>query len=203
MPAVTKTYGQEYPLTFKDADIATAKKYLAQGLKELGLQKLPKLEILINDNAGHKRDAEYLQAYFKKALDIDIGIDVQTFKVRLQKTTNKEYDIVKAGWGPDYLDAMTFGDLFTSWNANNESGWSHPEYDRLIKVAAASVDAKERMEAFHKAEKILVEEAPIASMIQATRVYVQNPDLVGVIRRTISPDPDFYYARINEKVAKK
>jgi oligopeptide transport system substrate-binding protein len=203
MPGVTKTYGAEYPLSFKDADIATAKKYLAQGLKELGLTKLPKLEILINDNAGHKRDAEYLQAYYKKALDIDIGIDVQTFKVRLQKTTQKEYDIVKSGWGPDYLDAMTFADVFTSWNTNNDSGWSTPEYDQLIRTAQDSVDQKVRLDAISKAEKILVEEAPMASMVQATRVYVQNPDLQGVIRRTISPDPDFYYARINEKVATK
>ena len=40
-------------------------------------------------------------------------------------------------------------------------------------------------------------------MMEATRVYVQNPKLVGVLRRTISPDPDFYYARIVDKVAKK
>lgn len=197
MPGVTKTFGAEYPLKFKDGDTATAKKYLAMGLKELGLSTLPKLEILINDNAGHKRDAEYLQAHYKKTLGIDIGIDVQTFKVRLQKTTNKEYDIVKSGWGPDYMDAMTFADLFTSWNTNNDSGWKSPEYDALIRKAEASVDQKVRMDAFAAAQKILVEEAPIASMVQATRVYVQNPALQGVLRRTVGADPDFYYAKIN------
>jgi ABC-type oligopeptide transport system substrate-binding subunit len=55
----------------------------------------------------------------------------------------------------------------------------------------------------HKAEEILVEEAPIASLYQSTRVYVQHPQLVGVLRRTIAPDPDFYYARIKPRVAKK
>jgi oligopeptide transport system substrate-binding protein len=98
---------------------------------------------------------------------------------------------------------MTFADLFTSWNTNNDTGWSHPKYDELVRKAMGSIDAKERMDAMHEADKILVEEAPIASMIQATRVYVQHPDLVGVLRRTISPDPDFYYARINSKVATK
>jgi len=203
MPGVKKTYGEEYPVTFKDADLETAKKYLAQGMKELGVKELPKLDILINDNQAHKRDAEYLQAYLKKTLGLNIGIDVQTFKVRLQKTTNKEYDIVKSGWGPDYLDAMTFADLHTSWNTNNDTGWKNAEYDKLIRQAMDSVDPKVRMDAMNAAEKILVEESPIASLIQAYRVYVTNPELQGVLRRPLSPDPDFYFARISEKVANK
>ncbi len=203
MPGVSKTYGEEYPLTFKDADIKTAKEYLAKGLKELGLKELPKLAILINDNDQHKRDAEYMQSYYKKALGVDLTIDVQTFKVRLQKTTNKDYDIVKSGWGPDYLDAMTFADLHTKWNTNNDTGWSSPDYDKEIEAAMNSTDPKVRLDAIYRAEKILVDEAPIIPMFQAMRVYVQNPDLIGVVRRPISPDPDYYYARIRDKVATK
>jgi hypothetical protein len=38
-------------------------------------------------------------------------------------------------------------------------------------------------------------------MYQAARVYVQDPRLVGVLRRTVGPDPDFYYAKIVDSVA--
>ena len=53
------------------------------------------------------------------------------------------------------------------------------------------------------AEKILVEEAPIAPYFQQFRVYTQDPRLVGVLRRTVGADPDFYYAKIGPAVASK
>jgi oligopeptide transport system substrate-binding protein len=98
---------------------------------------------------------------------------------------------------------MTFADLFTSWNNNNNSGWKSPKYDALIKKAMDSVDQKERLDAMAAAEKILVEEAPILPYFQQARVYVQDPRLVGVLRRTVGPDPDFYYAKLSEPVAQK
>jgi len=36
------------------------------------------------------------------------------------KMTSGDYDLVVAGWGPDYADPLTFGDLFGSWNQKGE-----------------------------------------------------------------------------------
>ena len=58
-------------------------------------------------------------------------IDKQIFKQRLAKMTAGEFDMVAAGWGPDYDDPLTFGDLFSSWNKNNRGLYSNPELDRL------------------------------------------------------------------------
>ena len=66
-----------------------------------------------------------------------------------------------------------------------------------------STDPKTRMDAMAKADKILIKESPIVPMIQATRVYVQHQALRGVLRRTVAPDPDFYYAKISKRMAKK
>ena len=44
--------------------------------------------------------------------------------------TAGEFDLVTAGWGPDYDDPLTFADLFTSWNKNNRGLYSNPELDR-------------------------------------------------------------------------
>ena len=56
---------------------------------------------------------------FKKHLGLDIKIDKQIFKQRLAKMLSGDFDMVLAGWGPDYDDPLTFGDLFASWNLNN------------------------------------------------------------------------------------
>ena len=34
--------------------------------------------------------------------------------------TSGDYDLVLAGWGPDYAAPLTFGDLFGSWNQKGE-----------------------------------------------------------------------------------
>lgn len=98
---------------------------------------------------------------------------------------------------------MTFADLHTSWNENNNSGWSSTDYDAAIERAMSATDAKARLEAIAGAERILVEEAPIIPYLQSFRVYVQDPRLVGVVRRTVGADPDFYYAKFAGPVAKK
>lgn len=203
MPGVSKRYGEEYPLTFKDAQIKEAKEHLEKAKKELGLKEIPPISVLASDADNVRRDMEYFQRYLKEKLGLELKLDFQTFKVRLERTDKKDFDIVNSGWGPDYLDAMTFADLFTSWNKNNNSGWSAPKYDELIKKAMDSVDAKERLDLMSQAEKILVDDAPIAPYFQSFRVYVQDPRLVGVLRRTVGADPDFYYAKLQPSVASK
>lgn len=202
MPGVTKRYGEEYPLTFPEAQVAKAKEYLEKAKKELGLKEFPTLSVLASDKDEAKRDMEYFQRYFKEKLGINLKLDFQTFKVRLERTQQKDFDIVNSGWGPDYLDAMTFADLFASWNGNNNTGWSSKEYDALINKALDG-SGKDRFDAMSAGEKILVEEAPIAPYFQQFRVYVQDPRLVGVLRRTVGADPDFYYAKLAQPVASK
>jgi len=201
MPGVEKTYGEEYPLAIKDADIAQAKKYLDAAKKELGITEFPEIGILASDSNTARRDMEYFQRFYKEKLGLNIKLDFQTFKVRLERTDRKDFDIVYSGWGPDYLDAMTFADLFTSWNGNNNTGWKSAAYDKHIKTAMGSDKQKVRTDAMFAAEKILVEEAPIVPIFQASRVYVQDPRLTGVIRSPAGMDPDFYYAKIVDNVA--
>lgn len=203
MPGVTRRYGEEFPLVLKEPQLEKAKEYLAKAKKELNLKEFPPIGVLASDADNVRRDMEYFQRYLKEKLGLDLKLDFQTFKVRLERTDRKDFDIVNSGWGPDYLDAMTFADLYTSWNKNNNSGWSSKDYDAKIKGAMDSVDAKERLKMMSDAEKILVEEAPIVPYFQQFRVYTQDPRLVGVLRRPVGSDPDFYYAKITPAVAKK
>ena len=45
---------------------------------------------------------------------IAVKIDKQIPKQRLAKMTAGDFDMVLAGWGPDYNDPLTFGDLYAS-----------------------------------------------------------------------------------------
>ena len=89
-----------------------------------------------------------MQGALKKHLGLTLKIDKQIFKQRLAKMTAGDFDLVLAGWGPDYNDPLTFGDLFASWNLNNRGRYASPEMDRLIAVAQNASTPQSRMEAF-------------------------------------------------------
>ena len=69
-----------------------------------------------------------------------VKIDKQIFKQRLAKMTAGDFDMVLAGWGPDYNDPLTFGDLYASWNKNNRGQYNSQELDTLIETAQKQLE---------------------------------------------------------------
>ncbi len=193
---VEKTFREEYPPPEVKPDLTRARALLTSAKQELGLEEIPPLILLVSDSPTATKQAEYMQGMLKTRLGLDLKIDVQTFKQRLAKMTSGEFDIVGAGWGPDFDDIMTFGDLFASWNLNNRGRYVNPEYDRLVRVAMNSSDPKTRMDAMSGLQSILIENAVMLPMYEQGVIYLQHPKLKGMRRTVIGSDPDFTYARI-------
>ena len=187
---------EEYPPTRITPDPVKAQDYLEQALAELGMDALPELVLLAGDNPSASIQSEWLQEALKKRLGISIRIDKQIFKQRLAKMTSGDFDMVLAGWGPDYNDPLTFGDLFASWNLNNRGRYADDELDGLIAEAQNSVDPATRMRAFGDIQDLVTQKAVILPMYERGITYVVNPRLVDIKRRVIGPDPDLTRARI-------
>jgi oligopeptide transport system substrate-binding protein len=105
--------------------------------------------------------------------------------------TSGDFDLVMAGWGPDYDDPLTFGDLFASWNLNNRGRYSDAELDRQVSIAQEALEPRTRMQAFAAIQEILHEDAVILINYERGTTYVTNPALGGIVRRAVGPDPDF------------
>lgn len=190
-------FRQEYPAPEIKVDIAEARRHLELARKELGVSELPPLVFLCDDTPNAAKQAEYFQTLFKEKLGLEIRIDKQIFKQRIAKMQAGEFDLVNAGWGPDYDDPLTFGDLFASWNPNNNGKFSSPAMDRLVRTAQETVDQRARMAAFGEIQRMLVEDAIVITTYERGQSYVQNPRLKGVVRRSIGIDPDFSNAYID------
>ena len=177
-------------------DIAAARRYLAKAKAELDLDVFPPLMLLAGDSPRAQQEAEYFQYLFRKGLGIELRIDQQVFKQRLEKMRRGDFDIVVAAWGPDYDDIMTFGDLFASWNDNNRGRYNNPDYDRWVRIAQQSSDSQTRFKAMAKIQRIVVEDVPILPTYENGMLYVQHPRLKGVRRAIFGGDPVFKYAWI-------
>ncbi|MDY0404446.1 peptide ABC transporter substrate-binding protein [Virgibacillus sp. 179-BFC.A HS] len=182
-------------------DVEKAKEYWKKGLKELGVKEI-KLDYLSDDTENAKKTAEYFQNQLETNLEgLKLELTNVPFKVRLKKTTDQDYDIVMHGWGPDYLDPMTFLDLYVTDGTNNNTGYSNKEYDKLIhdaKVTYANEPAK-RWETMLKAEKLLVQDdTVVAPIYQRGRLVLIKPYVKNFEEHLFGPD----YTLKNVKIEK-
>jgi oligopeptide transport system substrate-binding protein len=159
---------------YKDNDVATAKKLLADAGFPDG-KGFPKLTIMYNTSEGHKNIAQAIQEMWKKNLGIDIELTNVEWGTYLDRQSKLDYQVSRAGWIGDYADPMTFMDMFVTNGGNNQTGWSNKDYDAAIATAKSSGDQKVRMENMHKAEKILMDEMPVMPIYFYVRVRLINP----------------------------
>ena len=198
LTGVERSFRQEYPPLAITPDLETARRHLELAKRELGVAELPPLVLLTGDAPIANKQAEYFQNLFSRALGIEIRIDKQIFKQRLEKMTSGDFDIVAAGWGPDFADPLTYGDLYASWNGNNRGKYNNPELDDQVRIAQNSVDPRTRMDAFGEIQRILIEDAVHLPNYERGNVYVQDPRLKGVVHRAVGTDPDYSQAYLIE-----
>jgi oligopeptide transport system substrate-binding protein len=198
LKGVEGRFRQEYPVPEVTVDFAAARRYLELAKRELGVEAIPPLVLLTDDSPFSNKQAEYYQNLLMRTLGLEIKIDKQIFKQRLAKMTSGDFDMVSAGWGPDFDDPLTFGDLYASWNGNNRGKYNNPELDRQVRIAQSSLDQKIRMDAFAQIQKILIEDAVLLPNYERGRVYVRDARLKGVVNRAVGTDPDYSNAYLVE-----
>jgi oligopeptide transport system substrate-binding protein len=179
-------------------NIEKAREHLELARRELGIDTWPPIVLLTGDTPVSTLSAEYYQELFKRNLGLEVRIDLQTFKQRLAKMTSGEFDIVLAGWGPDYDDALTFGDLFSSWNLNNRGRYDSAEMDGYVRIAQSELDPVKRMQAFAEIQRLSYEDVVVLPMYERGWSFVVDPRLDGLIRRTVGPEVDYTYASIKK-----
>ncbi|MFY9359350.1 MAG: ABC transporter substrate-binding protein [Bacillota bacterium] len=164
------------------------------GGSQSGSQSLPTIRFLADDSEAAKKYAQGLQEIFRQALGIELVLENVDFATRLQKMRDGDFDLVFAGWGADYNDPLSFLELWVTDGPYNDVGWSNAEFDELISIARSSTDQEERMEALAKAEKILLDEAPIIPVYWRQRNYAEHPWVKGIIRSAVFPANEWKWA---------
>lgn len=189
----------EYPPNVPELDTKLALQYLEQAKRELGVEEIPPLTLLLSDTPNSIKQAEYFQNVMARTLGLEIKLDRQIFKQRLAKMTAGDFDLVSAGWGPDYLDAMTFADLFTSWNLNNRGRYKSDRYDALILKAQSTTDQSFRNRIFGQIQQLIYDEVVVLPQYERGYIYVLHSDIAGVRRSIIGGDENYTYAWITSR----
>ncbi len=161
-------------------DFAGARKLLDEAGFPNG-EGFPKLELLFPTSKGGREIVEAIQATWKKELNVDVTVRNEEFKVYLDTLRKLEYDLAISIWIGDYPDPNTFLDMMLTGNGNNDTGWGHPDYDRLITRANLTLDPAQRFELFQQAEELLIAEAPVLPIFFGAHVYLARPEVKNYV----------------------
>jgi oligopeptide transport system substrate-binding protein len=176
-------------------DPAGAKELLEEGLAEEGmtLEDMNDFTLLYNTLEAHAKIAQAIQEMWRTNLGIEVNLENVDFQVKLDREKAGDYDISRAGWIGDYIDPLTFIDLWVTDGPYNDAGYSNAQYDEYVQTARNSIDPAERMEAMRNAEKLLMEEMPVIPIYFYTQPYAQKTYVTGVYK-PVNRYPYFIYA---------
>lgn len=178
-----------------------AKALLEEGLAEEGMSieefSSSNFVLLYNTSESHKKIAQAAQEMWRTALGIEIGLENVEFQVKLDREKSGDYQISRAGWIGDFMDPMTFLDLWASDSSFNDVNYNNPEYDALLKEAKSTIDQDVRMESMRKAEKMLMEDMPVLPVYFYTQPYTVKSNVSGIIKVPVRY-PVITYADIAE-----
>jgi oligopeptide transport system substrate-binding protein len=159
-------------------DVAEAQRLLAEAGYPGG-EGFPELYLLFNTSEGHRKIAEAIVAMWNANLGINMQLENKEWKVYLDAQSQLDYDVSRSGWIGDYMDPITFLEMFTTGNGNNDTGWGNADYDEYIAKAFRSVDQESHFASLLAAEELLLDEMPIIPLYWYTRIYLKDPRVQG------------------------
>ena len=180
-------------------DVEKAKEYWTKGLAELGVSEVT-LTLLGSDTDAAKKVDQYLKDQWETNLEgLTVKIENVPFAVRIDREQKEQFDMVDSGWGPDYLDPITFSDLWITEGLNNNMNYSNTEYDAFIQQAQKTTDSAEKWDALQKAEKILLEDdAALAPIYQQAYNILVAENVEGFVYHSVGSEYSYKYITITE-----
>ncbi|WP_300558911.1 peptide ABC transporter substrate-binding protein [Companilactobacillus sp.] len=175
-----------------------AKKLWKEGIKETG-QKNLNFTLLGDDTDQAKKQNEYIQGQMEKNLPgLNLTLSNVPFKSRLNKSETGDFDLVITAWNADYPDPYSFLQLFMKGNAQNNSKWTDPEFDRLV-TRSATTDANDEQARWNdmlQATKILTEQQGVIPLYQ---YYQANLTRENVKNYRVSPNGAYNMVTVYKK----
>jgi oligopeptide transport system substrate-binding protein len=164
------------PVQRLDAD--GARRLLAEA-GQAGGGRLPAFTLMYNNSDVHRVVAEALQEMWRRELGVQVQIYNQELKGTLEARRTGNYDMLLSSWIADYEDPSAFLDIWRGDDADNFTGWSSAAYDTLLFSAARAAGTEARAALFEKAERLLLEEAPVIPLYHYTHAFLIQPSVKG------------------------
>ena len=175
--------------------IEEAQNLFQQGLSEMGITaaEIPPIKLMFPADEVYKRVGESLQQQWSQAFGIQIESDYCEMKVFFDRLQLRDYQLAEAVWWAQYADPMNILERFRYGNGNkNYPGWENETYLSLIDQVETAKDPVVRLELIRAAEKVIVDQVPLAPVYHFNSNCLSQPYVAGV---EISPISHMQFRR--------
>jgi len=169
-------------------DFAAARALLAAA-GHAGGAGLPVFQLSLNSSETHRLIAEAVQQGWQRELGVRVELLNQENKTMLAARRTGDYELMRADWVADYPDPSTFLNVWRGGSGNNYTGWSDANYDAWLFAADRTTDGEQRRSLWLKAEKDLLEAAPIIPIYYYTHDFLIRPSVHGWYPNSLDHHP--------------
>jgi oligopeptide transport system substrate-binding protein len=145
------------------------------------------VDVTYNTSESNRSNAEFIQAQWKQNLGLTIPLRNTEFRTFLQTRSRLEYQgLARSGWIADYMDPYTFLSMYVVEGGDNGSGWSSPEFVRLLNDANRQRDPDARYRMLAEAEALLLGAQPTLPLYNNTTNFVKKPFVKGLYANPVT-----------------
>ena len=195
--SMTPAMGSYQPPQLASYNPERARKLLAEAGFPGG-KGLPRLKILIASRETAATLAQAVQAMWRDTLGVEVEIENKEWNAYLIAQQDLDYDIASAAWIGDYLDPLTFLEMWAPGNGNNNTGWSSLPFADLLKQSFEDADSDHRFKLLYQAETLLLEDSPVLVIANYARNYLLHPSVQGWYPLLLANNP-YQYLRLVPK----
>ena len=170
--------GGHQPTALIEESVQDSRRLLAEAGYPNG-KGFPAVEYLYNTLDRNRQVAAALQQMWKRGLGVDVTPRNEEWKVFLDTRHRLDYQIARTGWLPSAAEPIELYELCTAGSPTNETGWSHPEFERLFTTARREVDPTKRYRHYAAMDEILLEEMPIIPLGHYAANRLVHPSVTG------------------------
>ncbi len=155
-------------------------------------EKFPveEVKLMFATHSSNKILAEFMQAQWKQNLGITVQLNNMESKTYLTTRYKLEYKgLALAIWGADYMDPVTFLNVFLTAAGDNGTGWWDQKYADMLEAANHTSDKQKRYELLAKAEKYMLDAQPVIPLETPAVNWVKKPYVKGLY-----PNPSSLFA---------
>jgi oligopeptide transport system substrate-binding protein len=129
-----------------------------------------------------RRVMQAIQEQWRQVLGISVKLENADWQIHMDRLRRGHYQIARCGRTADFVDSLAFLQALLSFNTGqNFCRWENGEYDKLILSSERVRSLEERRECLEKAERLMMEEMPIAPLMYFTAYSLAREDLKGVV----------------------
>ena len=177
IPGYTPARPEYAEWTQQERETEARRLYRAAGYTS---QRPLRVELRYNSSGNHKKIALAVAAMWRQLLGVETTLINEEWKVFLQNRAQKRVtEVFRSGWIGDYADAYTFLQLFQTGHGQNHTGYSNPDFDRLLRRAEQEIVNARRQRLLREAERLLLQGQPLLPLYTYVTKRLVSPQVGG------------------------